>query len=327
MTIFNRVLAPVALAASIAFAPAASAADAVSFRLNWYLSGWMAPFYYAEQEGYYRDEGIDITISEGRGSGAAVQIIGTKAETFGFADVATMMLAVAKDVPVKSVATILTINDAGVISLEGSGIKSAADLKGKRIAMTAGDSATASFPAVLKANGLTRDDITIVQVDAAAKPVMVMEKQADALLGGLSDQPFLIQEKGFKTEAVTFAELGVNLLGFSVVAHEDTIEENPDLVRRFVAATSRGWEAARADPASVMPALKKVKPDFDTDRGLRQLQIMIDLMDSPNTTGNPAGYHAEKDWVAMLALLKEYRELETDLQATDFYTNEFVPAK
>lgn len=327
MSIYSKMLAPVALAAGLAFAPTAFAADEVSFRLNWYLSGWMAPFYYAAQEGYYEDEGIDITINEGRGSGAAVQIVGTQAETFAFADIATMMLAVAKDVPVKSVAAILTINDAGVISLEGSGIKTAADLKGKRIAMTAGDSATASFPAVLKANGLTRDDITIVQVDAAAKPVMVMEKQADALLGGLSDQPFLIQEKGFKTEAVTFAELGVNLLGFSVVAHQDTIEENPDLVRRFVAATSRGWEAARADPASVMSALLQVKPDFDIDRGLKQLEIMIDLMDSPSTRGNPAGYHAEQDWIDMLALLTEYRELETDLQATDFYTNEFVPAK
>lgn len=323
----NRYLASAIISSTMLFAPAAMAADAVSFRLNWYLSGWMAPFFYGLQEGYYKDENIDVTFSEGRGSGPTVQLVGTKSEMFGFADIATMMLAVAKDVPVKSVASILNINDAGVIALEGAGIKSAQDLIGKRIAMTAGDSATASFPAILAANNIRRDQVTIVQVDAAAKPVVVMEKRADALLGGLSDQAFLIREKGFKTEELTFAQLGVNLLGFSVITHNDTIKDNPDLVRRFVKATSRSWEAARKNPEAVMPALKKVKPDFDTERGLGQLKVMIALMDTPNTKGKPAGFHAEKDWADMLALLKNYRDLKTDLQPTSFFTNQFVPAQ
>ncbi|MBA3518662.1 MAG: ABC transporter substrate-binding protein [Rhizobiales bacterium] len=327
MNALLRLIAPIAITASAVFAPSAQAQDAVTFRLNWYLSGWMAPFYYGIQEGYYKDVGIDVTISEGRGSGVAVQIVGAKQETFGFADVSTLILAVAKDVPVKSVASILNVNDAGIISLEGSGIKTAADLKGKRIAITAGDSATATFPAVLAANNISRDDITLIQVDAAAKPVMVMEKQADALLGGLSDQPFLIQEKGFKTEAVTFAELGVSLVGFAVIAHNDLIEENPDLVRRFVAATSRSWEAARDNPESVMSSLHAVKPDFDLERGLKQLKIMLELMDTPNTEGKPAGYHGEADWAALLELLKQYRDLQTDLPTTAFFTNEFVPAQ
>lgn len=317
----------VGLAANMAFATRADAQDDVTFRLNWYLGGWMAPFYYGLEQGFYKDEGIDLTISEGRGSGVAVQIIGAKSDTFGFADVSTLILAVAKDVPVKSVASILNVNDAGIISLEGSNIRTAEDLKGKRIAVTAGDSATATFPAVLKVNGLTRDDITIIQVDAAAKPVMVMEGQADALLGGLSDQPFLMQEKGFNTEAVTFAELGVSLLGFAVIANDDTIEENPDLVRRFVKATSRAWEAARANPESVMSALHTVNPDFNLERGLKQLNVMLALMDTPSTAGNPAGFHAEKDWADQIELLKQYRGLETDLPATAFFTNDFIPAK
>ncbi|MBA3325266.1 MAG: ABC transporter substrate-binding protein [Rhodobacteraceae bacterium] len=317
----------VGLAANMAFATRAHADDTVTLRLNWYLGGWMAPFYYGLEQGFYKEEGIDLTISEGRGSGVAVQIVGAKSDTFGFADVSTLILAVAKDVPVKSVASILNVNDAGIISLEGSNIRTAADLKGKRIAVTAGDSATATFPAVLKVNGLTRDDIIVIQVDAAAKPVMVMEGQADALLGGLSDQPFLMQEKGFKTEAVTFAELGVSLVGFAVIANDDTIAENPDLVRRFVKATSRAWEAARANPESVMSALHTVNPDFNLERGLKQLNVMLALMDTPNTAGNPAGFHSEKDWSDLIALLKEYRELETDLPTTAFFTNDFIPTK
>jgi NitT/TauT family transport system substrate-binding protein len=305
---------------------AAFAADAVTLRLNWYLSGWMAPFYYAHQQGYFKDAGIDLTILEGRGSGPTVQIIGTKSDAFGFADVATMMLAASKGVKVKSISSVLTINDASVIFLEGTDIKAAEDLKGKRIAMTAGDSTTASFPAVLARNNIDREDVIVVQVDPAAKPVLVMEKQADALLGGLSDQPFLMREKGFKVDAVTFADLGVNLLGFSLITHDDMITENPDLVQRFVSAVNRGWDEARKDPQSVMSALTNVKADFNIERGLGQLKVMIDLMDSPNTKGHPVGYHAAADWEAMLTLLKDYRGMETDMAADAFYTNQFIPA-
>jgi len=192
-----------AMAASSILASTALAADAVTLRLNWYLSGWMAPFYHAHQKGYFEEAGIDLTILEGRGSGPTVQIIGTKSDAFGFADIATMMLAASKGVKVKSVSAILTLNDASVIFLDGTDIKSAEDLKGKKIAMTVGDSTTASFPAVLAANNISRDDLTIVQVDPAAKPVLVMEKQADALLGGASDQPFLMREKGFTVNTVS----------------------------------------------------------------------------------------------------------------------------
>ncbi len=321
----TSLIAALLVAAGSLFAPPVVAQDAVGFRLNWYLSGWMAPFYYGAQEGYYKAEGIDVTLHEGRGSGVTIQLIGAKTDMFGFADTSTMMVAITKDVPVKSVASILNINDAGVISLAGKGIKSAKDLEGRKIATTPGDSTTATFPALLAVNKLDRAKVSLIQLDPTAKPLAVMEGRADALLGGVSDQPFVMLSKGFKTEHMTFAQLGVSLLGFTLLTHNDTIKEKPDLVKRFVRATSKSWEAGRKNPESVMPALKKVKADFDTDIGLMQLKVMIALMDTPNTKGKPAGYHAVQDWEANLKLLKEYRDLQTNLPASAFFTNDFVP--
>lgn len=306
-------------------APNVLAADAVTFRLNWYLSGWMAPFFHAHQQGFYKDEGIDVTLIEGRGSGVTVQLIGAKSDVFGFADTSTMMVAVTKGVPIKSVASILNVNDASVITLAGKGIKSAKDLEGLRIATTPGDSTTPTFPAVIAVNKLDRQKITLIQLDPTAKPLAVMEGRADALLGGMSDQPFVMLAKGFKTEAMSFAQLGVNVLGFTVIAHNDLIRDKPDLVRRFVKATSRAWDVARKNPEAVMPSLRNVKADFDIVIGLEQLKVMISLMDTPNTKGKPPGFHAEKDWQDQLALLKTYRDLQTDLAPTAFFTNNFVP--
>jgi NitT/TauT family transport system substrate-binding protein len=321
----TKYIAALLVTAGSLLALPAAAQEAVSFRLNWYLSGWMAPFYYGAQEGFYKAEGIDVTLSEGRGSGVTINLIGAKTDMFGFADSSTMMVAVTKDVPVRSVASILNVNDAGVISLAGKGITSVKDLEGKRIATTPGDSTTATFPALLAVNKLDRSKVNLIQLDPTAKPLAVMEGRADALLGGVSDQPFVMLSKGFKTEHTTFAQLGVSLLGFTLLTHNDTIKEKPDLVKRFVRATSKSWEYARANPEKVMPSLKKVKSDFDTDIGLMQLKVMIALMDTPNTKGKPAGYHAVADWDANLKLLKEYRDLQTNLPPTAFFTNDFVP--
>ena len=74
------------LAALLGVSGSAFAADAVSLRLNWYLGGLHAPFYLGVERGYYRDESIDLTINEGRGSPASVQIIGAKSDTFGMTD-------------------------------------------------------------------------------------------------------------------------------------------------------------------------------------------------------------------------------------------------
>ena len=65
---------------------AAPAQDAVTFRLNWYMGGLHVPFYYGKERGFYKEEGIDLTINEGRGSANTVQVVAAGSDTFGLAD-------------------------------------------------------------------------------------------------------------------------------------------------------------------------------------------------------------------------------------------------
>ena len=186
------------LAALLGASGTASAADAVSLRLNWYLGGLHAPFYLGVERGYYRDEGIDLTINEGRGSPASVQIVGAKSDTFGMTDAGSLMLGATKGVPIRSMFSLLSSSDFGIISLEETGIKSPKDLEGKSVAGTSGDGPTALFPAVCETNGVNKDKVKVVFMDPPAKPAALMEKRVDALLGGASDQYWLIKYKGFK---------------------------------------------------------------------------------------------------------------------------------
>ncbi len=193
------------LAASSASAPAQ---DAVSFRLNWYLGGLHVPFYYGKERGFYKEEGIDLTINEGRGSVNTVQVVAAGSDTFGLADSSSVVAASAKGAEIKSVMSLLNSTGYSVVSLASAGIKTPKDLEGKKFAVTAGDPLGQLFRAMAAYNKLDMSKITFVQVDPAAKVVAVLEKRVDALLGGADDQFFLIKYKGEEPAALRYADHG-----------------------------------------------------------------------------------------------------------------------
>jgi NitT/TauT family transport system substrate-binding protein len=302
----------------------AMAQDKASLRLNWYLGGLHVPFYYGKEKGIYAAEGIDLTINEGRGSANTVQVVAAGSDTFGLADSSSVVLTAAKGADVKSVMSLLNTTGFSVVSLAESGIKTPKDLEGKKVAVTPGDPLGQLLQAVCKANNVDCNKITMVQVDPAAKVVMVLEKKADALLGGADDQFFLIKYKGATPAAMRYADFGGNIVGMTILTSGDTLKKNPDLVKRFVRATAKSWEEAKKNPGAAVDAAMKAKPDLNRQSTLDQLMVDIELLDSKNSKGR-IGWGAQQDWDQTLAILKNYRDLQTDKTWTTFHTNEFVP--
>ena len=308
------------------FASPSYAADAVSFRLNWYLGGLHVPFYFGKERGFYAAEGIDLTINEGRGSANTVQVVAAGSDTFGLADSSSVISTAAKGADVKSVMSLLNSTGFAVVSLAETGIRTPKDLEGKKLAVSAGDPLGQLFQALAAHNNLDVSKITMVQVDPAAKVVTVLEKRADGLLGGADDQFFLIKQRGLQPAALRFSENGANIVGMTIVAKNELIKTNPDLVRRFVRATIKSWEEAKKNPGAAVDAALKVKPDLNRQSTLEQLQVDIELLDSVNSKGR-IGWGAQADWEQTLDLLKKYRDLKTSEPWTAFHTNDFVAVK
>src|SRR5712675_2679518 len=141
------------LVASLVSAPSL-AADAVSFRLNWYLGGLHVPFYYGKDKGYYAAEGIDLTINEGRGSANTVQVVAAGSDTFGLADSSSVVATAVKGAEVKSVMSLLNSTGFSVVSLASNGIKTPKDLEGKKLAVSPGDPLGQLFRALAAQNKL-----------------------------------------------------------------------------------------------------------------------------------------------------------------------------
>jgi NitT/TauT family transport system substrate-binding protein len=321
---FKFALAVLAVVLALGGANPTAAQDAVSFRLNWYLGGLHTPFYYGLERGFYKAEGIDLTINEGRGSANTVQVVAAGSDTFGLADSSSVIATAAKGAEIRSVMSLLNSTGFSVVSLAATGIKTPKDLEGKSLAVSPGDPLAQLFRALAAHNKLDMSKISFVQVDPAAKVVAVLEKRADALLGGADDQFFLIKYRGFEPAALRFADHGANIVGMTIMTQDATIKAKPDLVRRFVKATQRSWEEAKKNPGAAVDAGLKAKPDLNRQSTLDQLMVDFELLDSAHSKGQ-IGVGAQQDWEQTLALLKAYRDVQTDKSWTAFHTNEFLP--
>ena len=305
-------------------ATSAAAQEAVSLRLNWYLGGLHVPFYYGKEMGFFKQEGIDLTINEGRGSGNTVQVVAAGSDTFGMADSSSLISTAAKGADVKSVMSLLNSTGFSVVSLASAGIRKPKDLEGKSLAVSPGDPLGQLFRALAAHNKLDMNTIKFVQVDPAAKVVAVLEKKVDALLGGADDQYFLIKYKGVEPHALRYAEHGANIVGMTILTTGNLIKTKPELVRRFVRASVRSWDEAKKNPQAAVDAAMKVKPDLNRQSTLDQMMVDFELLDSAHSKGK-VGMGAQADWDQTISLLKQYRDLDTKEPWTTFHTNEFLP--
>jgi NitT/TauT family transport system substrate-binding protein len=183
----------------------------VTLMLNWYPYGEHAPFYYGVEQGIFKKHGIDLTIKAGQGSTKTVQAAGQGQVDFGWADTPAVLANIDKGVKVKSLGVYLQTTPSAVQVFTESGIKTPADLKGKTIAVSAGDAPTVTFPIFLKAAGLTPDDVKQQNLDAAGKVAAVLSNKVDGLIGFAHDPgPTIADKSGKEMTYLRYADAGVN---------------------------------------------------------------------------------------------------------------------
>jgi NitT/TauT family transport system substrate-binding protein len=162
--------------------------------LNWYVYSEHAPFFLGLERGYFSQEGIDLQIQEGRGSVPTVQAVANGTADFGYADVASAIKAASQGAPVVTTGVLLQKSPMALIGLTERNIRSPADMRGKTVALTPGDSLSLVWPLLLKKMGLKEDELTIVSGDPQTKLNAVINGRADLMLGYLMDQNLRIEK-------------------------------------------------------------------------------------------------------------------------------------
>ena len=318
-----------ALVALVALPAFGQGKEKVVLLLNWYVYSEHAPFFLGKERGYFDQEGIDLDIQEGRGSGVTVQAVAAGTATFGYADVATMIKAASKGAPVTAVGVALQTSPMSAMGFADRNIRKPEDIKGKTVAVTPGDSMSQIWPLFLKKTGLKDSDFKTVSGDAQTKLNAVMNNQADLLLGYVMDQAIKLQDATHKDiYPIRFADYGVNMVSSGIIVQKDYLKAHPDVVKRFMRATTRSLEEAAKNPDAAVDAMLKANPKSGVKEtalvGMKNTASLYKGPDNPNDRPLRVG---AKNMDETLALLVEYGGLEKASagKASDYYTNDFLP--
>jgi NitT/TauT family transport system substrate-binding protein len=291
------------------------------------LSGYHAPFFLALERGYYKDQGIDLSVYDGNGSTLTIQVIASGSDTFGVGSLSGVAIAVGKGVPLVSVAGIIQKNPDAVIALAERNILRPKDIEGKRGAFVPNGSTDRLFPAFAKANNIDLDKISRINISRDNRYSVLLQGNADFVLGWSFTDAYRINRQKPISPPILFSEHGVTMLGAGIFLTRETAAKRPKLIRAFLAATVRGFEDALEDPIAAVDAEVRARPVVDREFMLAGMQSLRNYMRISSTTTLPTLAMTKEDWEKTRNNLVEYLNLSPSTTIDAFYTNEFLPGQ
>ena len=257
----------------------ADAADKVRFQTDWLPSGEHAMYYGGWQKGIFAEEGIDVTITRGYGSGDTLTKLAGGAFDFGVADIASVLTARARqNVPVKTIAALYNQSPHSLFVLKSSGITNFKGLENKKISITPGNSHKFYFPKVAEKSGTDPNKIVWVNMDAAAMAAQLIAKNIDAA-PFYSIHHYYINKAakaaGEEIIPLPFVEVGFKIYAATIIATDEMIAKKPDLTKRFLRAVKRSFEWARDNPEETCKLHIQKVPEVALDDCVHSVQAVM----------------------------------------------------
>lgn len=295
----HRALAPTLLAAlALALAacarsggPSPSGPVALKVGLGYIPSVQFAQFYLAQQAGYYRDAGLEVTF-ENKIDPDLVPLVGQGALDIGVADGTSVIPAVGQAIPIKYVATIYGTYPSIVFAKAASGITSAADLEGKKIGIPGKfGSSWIMLQALLDSVGLTADDVTIVTYPDFGQGVAVQQGAVDAATGFANNEPVQLELEGTEVVVLHVDDI-VALPGPGLIVGTATLDAKHDAIAAFRNATLRAMAAIAADPSKGLEAAIVAVPELGSNRAAQAAILNATIVSWAPPGGGPADFGA-----------------------------------
>lgn len=256
--------------------------------LNWSYQGPQAWFFLAQERGYFAEEGIDLRLDQGSGSGAAVGSVASGTYDVGFGDINALINYASNnpdDAPV-GVYMIYTRPPFTIAVTTDSDIYEPADLEGKTIAGPANDGALRLFPAFASLTEIDTDSIEIMNIEPRLREQMLNRGQVDAVFGFVNTIRFNAMLAGIDPDErlrfISYGDYGMDLYSNSVMVSRELIDENPEVVHGLVRAINRGVADVLADPEAGMDAVMAQEPLINREVETARLAATIeDEMNHP----------------------------------------------
>ena len=293
--------------------------DEVTVQLQWFHGAEFAGFYAADQNGYYAEEGlkVDLLPRSKPGSDLITPVV-DEGITFGLSSGAGLLSARSEDRPVTAIAVIYRRNPLVFMTLADSGISRPQDFPGHTMRKQGGPG-NATFSSIMKRLDLEPD--SVLKIDTGFDLAPFLSREVDIWPGYLTDQVLDIRARGLEVNLIMPDDYGVHLYADTLFTSEQMIQENPDLVLRFLRATLRGWRWAVENPEDVGRLVLKFDPAADE---AHQRDVMLASLPLIHTGEDQVGWMRADLWDGMHQILLEHGILDEVVDLDKVYTMEFL---
>lgn len=319
-----------ACVAGVAFtAGAAQAGQAVTFNLAWVPQGSTAGVLVAIDKGFYRDVGLDVTAVRGYGGNRTVNEVDRGAFQFGYGDPVSVSLNRANGGKTRMVGAINTRWPAGLCYVEeNTKAASLKDLAGKRLGGGAGSPVQNIAPAWLEENKLPRDYLRLVQMDPSVVDLSLIQGRIDLAECWRGSNRAVIQKDARQAKltvrAIEYADYGLDIYGNGIVTSDELIRKDPEMVRKFVQATYKGYDYLVAHPKETVEIIATQYPMLDRDVLLQQVSETADLIVDKRASTKQLGWMSPERMKKTATFIDRAFKLGGKVRSEDIYTDAFV---
>ena len=312
-----------------AWAPLSAAEPAsATIQLDFIIGGKHVPWFVALEKGFYAKRGLNATILAGKGSADTVRAIASGGADFGFADVATVIVAKSRGTPARVVgqlgyiATTIMWRDEGVIK----GIK---DLEGKSWAISPGQAQWFLMPAYCRINKINFKAIKIQETAAPIQPAALATKKADFIVMYRASNDEVAElaasKVGVQLQRVFMKDTGLDIYGSGLIAREDDVKKRSQLVRAYVEGTMEGLRYARDHQEESLNILLKHKPELNPALATVQLKnALTEVFLPPESINTGLGYMRPEIVDKTVRVTNEYFDVGRKVAVQEVFTNQFI---
>ena len=300
----------------------------VNIRMDFIIGGKHAPWYVALEKGFYAKRGLAATIQASTGSADTVRTIGAGGADFGFADMATMIVAKSRGAVVQAAAQFGYVG-ATILWRDEGVIKSIKDLAGKSLAISPGQAQWYLLPAYCRINKIDFKSIKIQETAAPIQPAALVTKKADFIIMFRASNDEVAEQAaskvGVKLSRAYMKDTGLDIYGSSLIVKDEDVRKRPEFVRAYVEGTLEGLRYARDNQEETLRILLKLKPELDSALTTLQLKNALTEVFLPlESVQVGMGYMKPDIMEKTVRITNEYFDVGRKVTAKEAYTNQFI---
>jgi NitT/TauT family transport system substrate-binding protein len=310
---------------------AATAQTKVRFTLDWIPGATHGAFLIALQKGYYKAEGLDVTIDRGKGSAEVVRQLASNVYDMGFPDINVVMDFNSKN-PDQAFPVLMSGYEeapAAIIMLKSSGITEPKQLNGKKLGSAVNDSTFKLFPIFAKQTGIDMSSMQIQNIEPGLREVLLAQKKVDAIPGQIFNSLLELKAKGVPASDINYfmyKDYGLELYGNSVAASRQFLKEHPDAVKGFLRATIKGLKDMARDPELAVKAAVAYEPLLNPDIERERLRVALDCCILTETVRKKGFGDVDQDRLRnIITLITEAYKLPRKPALEEVFNPDYLP--